>query len=361
MDMTTTFSPRIGFSDVVYQTYVQGLKMQWKNTVYAEVVQDATQANASDACTLETYMRGHSAAYRLYGWLERNLQQFKYLGRHGVIPVMAAQERELTAALDTAAARHPQRLRLDPELQLPAYYTQSDFHQHPGGVWSDDADAFAYEWAANAFSFSMIAADGPYRWLAEYLSRRFGGGSLIDLGCGFGKLVIPYAQVNPGARVVGVDLSAPCLRLAHLRALEAGVEALWLQANAEHVPLEDGSFDGAVSYWLFHELPQQAAQNVLAEAYRLVRPGGFFASLDMYVAPGGVAGTFLQIGHGARNAEPYLPGMFRDDPCAQLRAAGFVDVELVEAMTGAPETRQQQALPSSRTHVFSVVIGSKPS
>lgn len=150
--MTTSFSPRIGFTDLVYQSYVQGLKMQWKDSVYAQVAEDAAATGAADSRALETQMRERSAAYRLYGWLERNLQQFKYLGRHGMIPVMTAQEEGLSAALDAAAARNPERLRLDPGLKLPDYYTQSDFHQHPGGIWSDDADAFAYEWAANAHS-----------------------------------------------------------------------------------------------------------------------------------------------------------------------------------------------------------------
>lgn len=355
-----SFSPRISFADHVYQSYVQGLKLQWKEQVYAQVASDVARSKATTAHALETDMRERSAAYRMYGWLERYLQQFKYLGRHGMIPVMERQAASLSAALDEAAGRHPERLQLDPALQLPDYYTRSDFHQHPGGIWSDDADAFAYEWAANAFSFSMIAADAPYKWMVRYLADRFAPESVIDLGCGFGKLCIPFKQYRPGTRVVGVDLSAPLLRLAHLRSLEAEVDVEWVQANAENVPRAAGSFAGVMSYWLFHELPEEAARQVTAEAFRLLRPGGFFANLDMYTAPGGIAGEFLHIGHGARNSEPYLPGMYATDPCKQMRDAGFVDVEVVEAQSGAPEARSRQPLPSSRTHVFSVVIGRKP-
>ena len=36
----------------------------------------------------------------------------------------------------------------------------------------------------------------------------------MDLGCGFGKSTLPLALARPEAEVVGVDLSAPCLRLA---------------------------------------------------------------------------------------------------------------------------------------------------
>lgn len=356
----TRFSPHVTFADNVYQSYLQGLKVQWKDLVYQQVAQDAAQSTATDACAMEVDMRERSSAYRLYGWMERHLQQFKYLGRHGMIPLMTAQEPALKAALDAAADRHPERLRLDPTLPLPAYYTRADFHQHPGGIWSDDADAFAYEWAANAFSFSMIGANGPYEWLARYLNERFAPDSFLDIACGFGKLAIPFKAINPCARVTGLDLSAPLLRLAHLRALESDLAIDWVQANAESLPAPDNSIGGAAAYWLFHELPEEAARNVLAETLRVVKPGGFFATLDLYTAPGGVTGAFLHIGHGARNSEPYLPGMVMGDPCAQMREAGFIDVEMIEAMTGAPETRRGQPLPAARAHLFSVVVGRKP-
>ena len=354
------FSPDIRFEDRVYQSFLQGLKLQWKSPLYAKVLADAAHIGAASAKPLETELRESSSAYRLYGWLERHLQQFKYLGRYGMLPVMERQAAALTAALDAAAQKSPDRLQLDPTLVLPSYFLDSDFHQHPGGIWSDDIDAFAYEWAANSFSFSMIAADGPYRWLAQYLHDRFTPDSVIDLGCGFGKLCIPFKKISPNARVTGVDLAAPLLRLAHLRSLEAGQDIEWIQANAEKVPRAGGSVAGVMSYWLFHELPPQASRNVLAEAFRLVRPGGFFASLDMYTAPGGAAGECLHFGHAARNNEPYLPAMIAGDVCQDLRTAGFENVELVEAQTGGPALRSGHPLASTRTHGFSGVIGRKP-
>ena len=169
------FSPDIRFEDRVYQSFLQGLKLQWKSPLYAKVLADAAHIGAASAKPLETELRESSSAYRLYGWLERHLQQFKYLGRYGMLPVMERQAAALTAALDAAAQKSPDRLQLDPTLVLPSYFLDSDFHQHPGGIWSDDIDAFAYEWAANSFSFSMIAADGPYRWLAQYLHDRRAG------------------------------------------------------------------------------------------------------------------------------------------------------------------------------------------
>lgn len=355
----TPFAPRIGFADTVYQNYLQGLKLHWKNELYASVIAQAAQRAQPTPQQLETEMR-QTPEYRLYGWLERHLQQFKYLGRHGMLKVMQDQSQALTAALDEAARSHPERLQLDPDLALPDYYTEPDFHQHPGGIWSDDIDAFAYEWGANAFSFSMQAADRPYRWMAQYLAQRFAPRALVDMGCGFGKLCIPFKQTCPDAQVVGVDLAAPLLRLAHLRSLEAGLDIRYVQANAEHTPLAAGSFDGVVNYWLLHELPGSAIANVLTEAMRLLRPGGFFAGFDMHTAPGGVVGEFLHMGHAARNNEPFLPGLVGSDMKSELARAGFTQIELVEALTGETAQHDKAPIAPTRTHTFTVVIGRKP-
>jgi ubiquinone/menaquinone biosynthesis C-methylase UbiE len=160
-------------------------------------------------------------------------------------------------------------------------------------------------------------------------------------------------------QVTGVDLAAPLLRLAHLRAIEAGLDIRWLQANAEALPLADASVDGVLSYWLFHELPARAIQRVTLEAFRLLRPGGFFATLDMHTAPGGAIGQWLHLGHAARNNEPFLPGLLATDMCAAMRAAGFIDVELVEVLTGAPAPADGGPLAATRTHTFTVAIGRK--
>jgi len=79
---------------------------------------------------------------------------------------------------------------------------------------SDDVDAFMYEWAADAFSFSMAASHRPYTWFADYIVGRFGPKRIVALGCGFGKSVLPLKRAAPQAEVIGVDLSAPLLRLA---------------------------------------------------------------------------------------------------------------------------------------------------
>lgn len=357
--MTTAFTPDTSFETEVFQNYLQGLKAYWKNDLYKDVAAAARPHANKKPADIELAMRDVDA-YRLYGWLERHLQQFKYVSRYGILPEMERQKDELTRRLDEAARRAGDRLRLDDGLALPEYYTESDIHQHPGGIWSDDEDAFAYEYGANAFTFSMVDANRPYRWLAEYLVGRFAPKSIVDLGCGFGKLTLPLKQCAPEASVTGVDLSAPTLRLANLRALEAGLDVDFVQADAEKTGLPAQSFDGATCYWLLHELPPESIRGLFREARRLVKPGGFFASFDMHTAPGGNIGMFLSAGHSARNNEPFMPGLIELDLRAELKAAGFTDVELVNALTGAPGSENSAPLDAVRTHTFTVLIGRAP-
>ncbi|HYT30104.1 MAG TPA: class I SAM-dependent methyltransferase [Actinomycetota bacterium] len=96
------------------------------------------------------------------------------------------------------------------------------------------------------------------------------GRDVVELGCGTGYVSSWLAR--RGARPVGVDLSTEQLATARKLQREFGLTFPLVQANAEAVPLRDGSFDLAVSeygasIWCdpYRWIP---------EASRLLRPGG---------------------------------------------------------------------------------------
>src|SRR5689334_10396885 len=69
-------------------------------------------------------------------------------------------------------------------------------------------------------------------------------GRLIDLGCGTGRLLIPFAR--RGFWVLGVDLSEPMLEIAGQKAQKAGVAVHRLKANiVELEALSDRTFEYA--------------------------------------------------------------------------------------------------------------------
>ena len=145
----------LSFEAAAFQCFVRGLRGVWRDEAYRGSVEAARLAGSEDPAEIERKAR-QSPAYSLYSWLERHSQQFKYYGRYGVVRWMEERKDALAKVLEEAAKRHPERLQLDPTLELPEYVRAVDTHQHGGGIWGDAADAFAYETSSSAYSFSLF-------------------------------------------------------------------------------------------------------------------------------------------------------------------------------------------------------------
>ncbi len=103
-------------------------------------------------------------------------------------------------------------------------------------------------------------------------------GRLIDLGCGAGRHSIRFA--GRGFAVTAIDLSRPMLQVVGMKAGDAGVELLRVQANLCRLGcLPDQSFDYGIS--MFSTLGmirgRESRRRAFAEAGRILRPGGRFA------------------------------------------------------------------------------------
>jgi ubiquinone/menaquinone biosynthesis C-methylase UbiE len=145
---------------------------------------------------------------------------------------------------------------------------------------------------------------------------------IVDLGCGFGKSTWPLKRSFPDAEVIGVDLAAPCLRLAARRADAQRLQIRFRQADAIATGLEDHSADLVTSTMLVHEVPVQVLPQVFTEAARLLAPGGVLRFLD-FQPTGDAFRDLAMIEHGARNNEPFMPPMMAADLPAMARAAGL--------------------------------------
>jgi arsenite methyltransferase len=106
------------------------------------------------------------------------------------------------------------------------------------------------------------------------------GERVLDIGSGPGLLAGELAAaVGPTGRVCGVDVSADMLALARARDLPTGWAPVeYLTAGAERLPYPDDTFDLAVSTQVLEYVPDVPA--ALAEAYRVLRPGGRLLLLD---------------------------------------------------------------------------------
>lgn len=97
--------------------------------------------------------------------------------------------------------------------------------------------------------------------------------TLLDIGCGTGIVTERIAGGRPGLRVLGSDAAHGMARLARQRV--AGV----VLADARRLPLPDAVVDAVTAVWLLHLLREEgAARAVVAQAARVLRPGGVFVT-----------------------------------------------------------------------------------
>ncbi len=119
------------------------------------------------------------------------------------------------------------------------------------------------------------------RWLIEYLGDHgvsLEGKRMLDLGSGVGGYSLEFAR--HAARVVSVDLMQPGRPEAHEL-------PLWqVSGNALKVPLRDGAFEVVFCASLIEHVREPEV--LLAEIYRLLRPGGVaYVSFPPYWSPPG--------------------------------------------------------------------------
>ena len=151
------------------------------------------------------------------------------------------------------------------------------------------------------------------------------GESVLDLGSGAGFDCLAAAvEVGSRGRVVGVDMTPDMVRLARRHAADAGVAiASFLQAEIECLPFRDATFDVVMSNCVVNLCADK--RRVLAEACRVLRPGGRLAMADIVAVaplpPGILTDLALRTGCIAGAVPP-------ETLAWMLREAGFGSVEI---------------------------------
>ena len=106
--------------------------------------------------------------------------------------------------------------------------------------------------------------------------------SIVDLGCSIGiSTEYLYNTFPNSSRIIGVDLSPYFLSIATLRTILMNKKVGYIHANAETLPFEDHSVDLVSCQFLFHEIPLEPSLRILQEIYRVLKPNGTIAILDM--------------------------------------------------------------------------------
>lgn len=153
------------------------------------------------------------------------------------------------------------------------------------------------------------------------------GETVLDLGSGAGAdVLISAGRVGPTGKAIGLDMTDEMLELARANAAEAGAGNVeFVKGYIEDIPLPDRSVDVIVSNCVLNLSGDKP--KVLAEAERVLKPGGRLAVSDVIASPDMDALTRADM---AAYTGCIAGALTEDEFRSGLLAAGFTDIEIRE-------------------------------
>ena len=193
-------------------------------------------------------------------------------------PRQVEARREISNRVDEAEQHEgsPPAFEVSPHIPLPPYLSDTYWwaYLHPAGV-----RLFERQWLVNLILWGNFARlrDTALREIGPCLN-----GRVLQLACVYGNFTERLAQqLGPMGQIDVVDV-AP-VQLRNLSAKLRGNRRVCLHhRDSTDLDFADESYDHVVVFFLLHEQPEQVRARTIAQALRVVRPGGKVIMVDYH-------------------------------------------------------------------------------
>jgi ubiquinone/menaquinone biosynthesis C-methylase UbiE len=232
-------------------------------------------------------------------------------------------------------------LRVDPGFEVPRYIAAGDIHMMPGGYHYDPKgdeqsirQGAVFDKAASLYSLGRQGGqmnDMRGNTVIAHLYEIYPDldpKTVLEMGCTVGNSLVAVKRAFPGADCTGLDVGASLLRYARARAAHLGVPLDFVQGNAEQTDFPDDSFDLVYSSAMLHETSHKALPRIMAECFRVLKPGGVMIHLEVpFRAEMADAFDLVRADYETRyNNEPFWLGATEADYAVLAQKAGFTDI-----------------------------------
>jgi len=270
--------------------------------------------------------------FRLERFLQRYVAEENYVR---AIPAVEERRAQFEAFMAPGEESAGGSLELNPDIPMPKYYTETEWHLEPGGWDGYDlyGPALSYVIAPHVFRHGGYAAvplgvditQHRVQMLKHLPKDRYD--RIYEPGCGGVTVASAIHTVFPDAEIVASDLSPLLLRNGHTIAERRGIKVALKQRDVVDTGEADESFDAVVTFALHHELPPKVNLELFRELFRILKPGGDMVTSDpppfRAVDPFHAAVLDWDTRH---RAEPFFSASLLTDWDEALREIGFVNV-----------------------------------